>query len=60
MMKTPEGLKWAVLAVMAIFFAYLGKINFQHRFLGLFPLIVVVAVGVILFIFHFLSARTSE
>ena len=58
-MKTHEGLKWAVMAVMAIFFAYLGKINFHHRFTGLFLLIVLVAVGVMLFIFYFFSQRES-
>lgn len=59
-MKTPEGLKWAVLVIMAFFFAYLGKISFQHRFVGLFPLVVIGAAAIILFIFHFLSERASE
>lgn len=58
-MKTHEGLKWAVMAVLAIFFAYLGKINYQHRFIGLFPLIVLAAVAVMLLIFYFLSQKTS-
>lgn len=59
MMKNHEGLKWAVLAVVAVFFAYLGRINFQHRFTGLFLLIVLGAVAVILFLFYFLDQRTS-
>lgn len=58
-MKTREILKWSVLAIIAIFLAYLGKINFQHRFVGLFPLIVLGAVAGMLFIFSFLSRRSS-
>ena len=58
-MKSRERLKWAVLAVMALFFAYLGKINYQHRFTGLFALIVLGAVAVMLFIFYFLSQKKS-
>jgi hypothetical protein len=55
--KSQEMLKWGVLAVIALFFAYLGKINYQHRFTGLFALIVLGAVAVMLFIFYFLSQR---
>ncbi len=58
-MKSQEKLKWGVLAVIAIFFAYLGKINYQHRFTGLFALIVLGTVAVMLFIFYFLSQRES-
>ena len=58
-MKSQEILKWTVLAVMAIFFAYLGKIHYQHRFTGLFALIVLGAVAVMLFIFYFLSQKES-
>ena len=58
-MKNREGLKWGVLAVMALFFAYLGKINYQHRFTGLFALIVLGTVAVMLFIFYFLSQKES-
>jgi hypothetical protein len=58
-MKSREGLKWGVLAVMALLFAYLGKINYQHRFTGLFALIVLGAVAVMLFIFYFLSQKES-
>lgn len=58
-MKSREGLKWGVLAVMALFFAYLGKINYQHRFTGLFALIVLGTVAVMLFIFYFLSQKES-
>lgn len=58
-MKIREILKWAVLAVIAIFFAYLGKINYQHRFTGLFALIVLGAVAVMLLIFYFLGEKES-
>ena len=58
-MKNREGLKWAVLAVMALFFACLGKINYQHRFTGLFTLIVLGAVAVMLFVLVFLSQKES-
>ncbi len=58
-MKTSEGWKWAVLVIMAVFFACLGKINYHHRFVGVFPLIVLAAVAVMLFVFWFLSRRTS-
>jgi hypothetical protein len=58
-LKIREILKWAVLAVIAIFFAYLGKINYQHRFTGLFALIVLGAVAVMLLIFYFLGEKES-
>jgi hypothetical protein len=57
--KSHEGLKWMILALMAIFLAYLGKIHYQHRFTGLFALIVLGAVGVILFLFYFLGEKES-
>ncbi len=58
-MKTRDILKWGVLAGIAIFFAYLGKVNYQHRFTGSFTLIVLGAVAAMLFIFYFLSQRES-
>ena len=58
-MKNREILKWAVLAAAAVIFAYLGRINFQHRFTGIFPLLVLGAVAAILFIYYFLERRTS-
>jgi hypothetical protein len=58
-MKNREMLKWAVLAAAAVIFAYLGRINFQHRFTGIFPLLVLGAVAAILFIYYFLDRRTS-
>jgi hypothetical protein len=58
-LKIREILKWAVLAVIAIFFAYLGKINYQHRFTGLFALIVLGAVAGMLFLFYFLGEKES-
>jgi hypothetical protein len=57
--KIRETLKWTVLAVITIFFAYLGKIHFQHRFTGLFALIVLGAVSAMLFIFYFLGEKES-
>jgi hypothetical protein len=58
-MKTSEGWKWAVLVVMAVFFAYLGKVNYHHRHVGLFPLIVLAAVAAMLFVFWFFRRRES-
>jgi hypothetical protein len=57
--KIRETLKWAVLAGIAIFFAYLGKIHFHHRFTGLFALIVLGAVAAMLFLFIFLGEKES-
>jgi len=57
--KTGELLKWGVLAGIAVFFAYLGKIHYQHRFTGLFALIVLGAVAGMLFIFYFLGEKES-
>ncbi len=59
MVSFREGLKWAALVVAGLIFAYLGKINAQHRFPGVFPLLVLGAVAVILFLFYFLDRRTS-
>ncbi len=58
-MKTRDILKWVVLAGIAIFFAYLGKVNYQHRFTGSFTLIVLGAVAAMLFIFYFLGEKES-
>ncbi len=58
-MKTRDILKWGVLAGIAIFFAYLGKVNYQHRFTGSFALIVLGAVAAMLFIFYFLGEKES-
>ncbi len=58
-MKTRDILKWGVLAGIAIFLAYLGKVNFQHRFTGLFALIVLGAVAAMLFLFYFLGEKES-
>jgi hypothetical protein len=57
--KNREGLKWMILALMAIFFAYLGKIHYQHRFTGLFALIVLGTVAIMLSIFYFLGEKES-
>ena len=58
-MNNREILKWTVLAGMAVFFLSLGKIHFQHRFTGLFALIVLGAVAGMLFLFYFLGEKES-
>jgi len=59
-MDRRDGLKWAVLAITALFLFFLGKSNYHQRFPAEFVLIVLGAMAVLIFAFYFLSNKEKS
>ena len=56
-MKKREGLKWTIMAIIAMVLFFVGRSNYHQRFPAQFVLIILAAMAVLIFAFFFLNGK---